>query len=336
MIIARTPFRLPLGGGSTDLPSYYREHGGFVFGVAIDMHFDAMIRRTRVDDQIHFQYTESEAVDSVDELKHNIGREALKIVGVDRAVNVTFKADTPAGTGLGSSGACAVSLLNVLHAYRGNPQTPAVLADEAFSVTERLGWGDGKQDPYLCAFGGFTAMHIAPSGNAQIIRPEIEASTIECFLRNTFLFYTGVRRRSLDILQEQGQQPIIELKHRIKEIGLQIFDAFESGNLSDFGELMDIHWEVKRRFSAKMSNPEFDRIYELAKSSGALGGKILGAGGGGYFMFYCESPSHTALRQAMKEAGLREVRFGIDWAGTRIMLNTLNAIPMCYSREGQR
>lgn len=324
MLIIRTPFRFPLGGGSTDLPSYYQKYGGFVFGVAVNLYFDVFVRRPVVDEKIHFQYTSYEAVNSADELKHNIGREALRLTGIDKAVDVTFKADIPAGTGLGSSGACAVSLLNALYTYQGQPHQSQFLAEKAFEITERLDWGDGKQDPYLVAFGGFTSLEISPDGQVEVYQPRISQPTIEEFLDTTIVFYTGIRRDSIPILKQQNQARALELKHEIKVIGRDILSAFETGDLRDFGLLLNEHWQIKKELSDQISNSDFDEIYDLAIANGALGGKLMGAGGGGFFMFYCrDKQARLKVSQTLTGLGLKGISFGIDYGGSRVLLNVL-------------
>src|SRR3989338_6400692 len=206
IIVSRTPFRIPLGGGSTDLPSYYSKHGGFIFGVAVNAYFDVFLRKPLTDDNIYFQYSQYESVTSPKKLVHNIGREALLMAGVKSSVSVAFKADTPAGTGLGSSGSCAVSLLNALFYTRSIEKTKQELAEHAFQITQNLGWPDGKQDPYVAAMGGFVAFEIAKNGVATFLRPKISAKTKNAFFENSLFFYTGVSRVSTPILAAQDKE----------------------------------------------------------------------------------------------------------------------------------
>lgn len=324
MIITRTPLRISLGGGSTDLPSYYEKFGGFIFGVATKMYFDVFVRILRFDRKIHFQYSSYEAVDSVSELKHNIGREVLRLVNWTGGVDVTFKADTPAGTGLGSSGSCAVGLLNALTIFQQNPRLPQELAEMSFQVTQNLGWSDGKQDPYLAALGGFAVLRIAEDGRVGIERPHIKPSTAGMFSRRCLLFYTGVRRDSNDVLKDQDKGKVFELKHRTRKIGELVLAAFERGDLDCFGELMHEHWRIKKEMSGLISSNDFDDIYNLARSSGASGGKLLGAGGGGYFLFYCPSEGgRESVRVTLSSAGLVEMPLEIDCVGTRVLLNVM-------------
>jgi len=322
LIIAQTPLRISLGGGSTDLPSYYEKFGGFVFGVSIQCYMHMMLKRLPMDDRIQFNYRKQELVCSVDELRHDIGREALRIAGIDRAISVTFNADSPAGTGLGSSGSCAVGLLNGLFALKGERKPPDFLAEKAFEITQRLGgdWAhDGKQDPYLAAYGGFTVLHIDRDGSVRVEKPLIKDRVRDKFLRSSLLFYTGVKRKgsSMEILREQSADRVLELKHRTKAIGIAILEAFKTGDLDAFGLLMDEHWRVKQKMSAKISNDRFDRLYEIAKENGALGGKLIGAGGGGYFLFYCSDEAIGRVERAMVSQGLRRAPLAIDYDGSR-------------------
>jgi D-glycero-alpha-D-manno-heptose-7-phosphate kinase len=319
MILTKTPFRIPLGGGSTDLPFYYQKYGGFIFGCAITLYFKVFLAASAIDDYIHFDYSSYEAVKSIKDLKHNIGREALKIAGVEKSVVITFQSDTPAGTGLGSSGSCAVGLLNALHAFKQESVSAEKLAQEAFQITQNLGWPDGVQDPYLAALGGLTVLEIAKTGKVNWHHLEVGKLTIDKFLRRTLLFYTGVKRDSIDILKEQSSKKVLEIKHRTKKIGRQILQSFLSDNLDDFGLLMDEHWRIKKEMSDKMSSNKFDEIYNLAKAAGALGGKLLGAGGGGYFLFYCPEKRIESVASILLKAGLRQVSFQIDYQGTRFI-----------------
>lgn len=324
IIVSRTPFRIPLGGGSTDLPSYYSKYNGFIFGVAINAYFDVFLRKPLTDDNIYFQYSQYESVDSAKKLTHNIGREALKMSGVGKAVSVAFKADTPAGTGLGSSGSCAVSLLNALFHSRGISKTKQELAEHAFQITQNLGWPDGKQDPYVAALGGFVAFEIAKNGAVSFLKPKISEKTKKAFFENSLFYYTGVSRVSTPILAAQDKAKVLELKHKTKGLGYQIYACFERDDLDTFGVLMDEHWENKKRMSGQMSNTRFDTMYAAAKKAGALGGKIMGAGGGGYFMLYCpDGKKKEAVRRALKKFSMREVRFAVDAKGARVKTITI-------------
>lgn len=321
VIVTQTPLRIPLGGGSTDVRSYYEKFGGFIFGVAIDFYIHVFLKRLRMDRRIQFHYTSCEVVEKLAEVKHNLGKEALRMTGIDHSISITFNADTPAGTGLGSSGSYAVGLLNGLYALLGQTIDPNFLAEQAFRVTDNLGWEDGKQDPYLAAHGGFTVLNIDKDGHVEVKKPIIAIETVQHFQSHALLFYTGVVRRGQanDILKDQRQRgtPVLELKHQTKAIGFEILRAFEIGDLDLFGRLMDEHWKIKRKMSSMISSDSFDDVYRLAKENGALGGKLLGAGGGGYFMFYCpDEAAINRVRLAMERAGLVSVNFEIDYHGS--------------------
>lgn len=329
MIVARTPFRIPLGGGSTDLPSYYREHGGFIFACAINLYMYITLSRPPIDDFIRFKYSESEEVETLDNLRHQLGREALRAMGITKGIEVASVADVPHGTGLGSSGSYMVCLLHALHGLKGENPEKHTLAEMACHLTMNvLGLPDGKQDPYIGALGGFSVLEIGRDGSVHFRRANISEKTRGEFEHNALLFYTGTQRESKDILAEQakktaeGNRDIVEQKHELKEIGKKVLAAFESGSLSEFGRLMDYHWNVKKRISSKMSSDRFDALYELAKRQGALGGKIMGAGGGGFFLFYAERENRARVRQAMLQEGLREVGFKVDMEGTKIITST--------------
>jgi D-glycero-alpha-D-manno-heptose-7-phosphate kinase len=318
IILVRVPFRISLGGGSTDLPSYYRKYGGFVFGVTINLYMDILIKSTKSDNLIHVHYRQFETVDHPKKVEHELAREALLALGINNSVAISFKADTPAGTGLGSSGACVVALLKGLSVFAGKKISNKIAAEKSFSITRKLGLPDGPQDPYLCSMGGFTALNISKDGNIKITKPKIEEEISKKFFDNTLFFYTGVKRDSSKILVAQDNKKALELKHKTKSIGLEIYESFKTGDLESFGTLLDDHWRIKREISGQISNPIFDEIYEKAKRAGALGGKIMGAGGGGYFMFYCGSKKvKNNVRQVLKTSRMKEMFFNLDPLGAR-------------------
>lgn len=328
MILTRTPFRLPLGGGSTDLPAYYEQYGGFIFSVAINLYLYLGVNRPPADDLIRLKYRESEEVERLTELKHTIARAALQRTGVSKMIEISSMADISDGTGLGSSASYLIGLLNALHTLKGENISRHHLAEEAFAIaTEDLGLPDGKQDFYLAAFGNFCVLDIKPDGKVNVSPPHISRHTQQEFENRTLLFYTGVRRSSVEILKEQqvkvreNTDNAVELKHQIKRIGHDILTVFENGNLDRFGELLDEHWQLKRQMSQKMSSDRFDEIYEQTKRAGALGGKIVGAGGGGFFLVYCQDGTQTAVRNIFASAGMREIEYRVDAGGTKVLLN---------------
>jgi D-glycero-alpha-D-manno-heptose-7-phosphate kinase len=330
MIITRTPFRITLGGGGTDLPSYYSRYGGFILGAAIDKYMFVNVNRPVVDDLVRVKYSRSETVAHRDELQHEIAREALRLAGIERGVEIASMADVPAGTGLGSSSCYAVGLLHALHTLCRTPVDFEMLAEEACRLEiEILAKPIGKQDQYMASFGGLTALEIEPDGNVKVERARISETTLEDLTRNLLAFYTGTERSSLDILGEQSrgaalpQSQVTESLHAIKEMGYRIREMLEAGDLSRFGCELGRHWQAKKKLSTRVSNPHFDELYALAKQNGALGGKISGAGGGGFFVFYTER-KHQQLRDAMRAAGLREMRYHFDFEGSKVVANLGN------------
>jgi len=327
MIITRTPFRITLGGGGTDLPSYYERHGGFIFAAGINKYMFINVNRPIVDDLVRLKYTKSETVEHRDGLQHELAREALRLAGFDRAIEITSMADVPAGTGLGSSSCYVVGLLNALHTLNRQAVGLAELAEEACGIEIGvLRKPIGKQDQYMAAFGGLTVLEVARDGSVRVSPAQVSPTTMDDLQRNLLAFYTGSDRASTDILAEQSrsvatEQPaVVESLHRIKETGYRILEALQAGDLTRFGLLLDEHWESKKKLSARVTNHRFDEIYRLAKENGALGGKLSGAGGGGFFVFYTET-GHTRLRRALQTAGLREMRYRFEFEGTKVMVN---------------
>jgi D-glycero-alpha-D-manno-heptose-7-phosphate kinase len=328
VILTRTPFRIPLGGGSTDLPAYYEQHGGFIFAVTINLYMYIGLNRPPMDDLIRVKYHESETVASPDELRHNLVRGALKRTGFDKMIEITSQADVPDGTGMGSSASYLVGLLNALHVLKELNTSRKQLAEMAFEIaTKDLGLPDGKQDFYAAAMGNFSVLEIESDGTTRASLGHVTSDTQRDFENNCLLFYTGVRRSSSELLKEQqtklkdNETKALALKHEIKRIGRAVLAAFESGDLETFGRLMDEHWRVKRDMSQKMSNSAFDDVYEKVKQAGALGGKILGAGGGGFFLVYAQPDAQKKVRAEFESVGMREMPFKVDAGGTHVIIN---------------
>jgi len=326
MIIARSPLRITLGGGGTDLPSYYEKFGGFLIAAAIDKYVYITLHDTFVPDMI-VKYSELERVDDAKDLKHPIIRESFGLLGLDgRSMELTSMADIPAGTGLGSSSSFTTSLLKALHAHKRNLVHPAELAAQACEIElNRLKEPIGKQDQYIAAYGGITCFKFLPNGGVEAWPLKLSAEMRNNLEDNLLLFFTGYSRSASTILKEQDQksksndQSMIENLHFVKDLGLQSQKALESGNLTEFARLMDVHWQRKKQRSGGMSNPKINEWYDLAMKNGALGGKLIGAGGGGFLMFYAEE--RTKLRHAMTQAGLQEVRFRFDFEGTKLVIS---------------
>jgi D-glycero-alpha-D-manno-heptose-7-phosphate kinase len=324
MIITRTPLRISLGGGGSDLPSYYREHGGFVLSAAIDKYVYITLHETFQPEYL-IKYSITEVVQTIDQIKHPIIREALRLVPVAAPhLEIVSMSDIPAGTGLGSSGSFTISLLRALHTLNKDFVSRQVLAEQACHIEiDLLGEPVGKQDQYIASFGGITSFEFRQDGGVDVTPVSLSSETLYNLEDNLLLFFTGFTRSASAILAEQDQKTrggdsgMIDHLHQIKQFGYESKEAIEQGDLRRFAAIMHEHWERKKYRSKSMTNPEIDRYYEIARANGALGGKLIGAGGGGFLMLYTEDK--TRLRHALREAGLREVRMRFDFEGTTLM-----------------
>jgi D-glycero-alpha-D-manno-heptose-7-phosphate kinase len=325
VIITRSPLRITLGGGGTDLPSYYRGNGGgFLIAAAIDKYVYITLHETFAQELI-LKYSKLERVARVDDIQHPLIREALRTVGIEQAnLEIASMADIPAGTGLGSSGSFTTALLKALHTYRKNLVDPGELARQACAVElDRLGEPVGKQDQYIAAYGGITCFRFEPDETVAAAPLRLSAETAYALEDNLMLFFTGTCRAASSVLKDQDQRSRQNDREMIlnldftKQLALASQEALEKGELREFARLLDLHWQRKRKRSSGISNGEIDRLYELARASGAHGGKLIGAGGGGFLMFYTEDK--LRLRQAMSRAALREVRFRFDFEGTKVL-----------------
>jgi len=326
MIIARSPLRVTLGGGGTDLPSYYDKFGGFLISAAIDRYVYITLHRTFQPGYI-IKYSLMERAQRIDKIKHPIIRESLKLLGMDNNyLEIASMADIPAGTGLGSSGSFTTALLKALHTYKRNLIHPKELAEQACDIEiNKLGEPIGKQDQYIAAYGGITCFEF--SRRAVKAYPlKIEKEILYDLEDNLLLFFTGYTRSASGILKEQhhksktNDRQMIENLHFIKQLGVESKRALEKGDLNKFGELMNVHWEHKKKRSSSMSNAKINDWYDLALKNGALGGKLIGAGGGGFLMFYVSDG--VKLRRTMTEVGLEEVRFRFDFEGTKVIVQS--------------
>jgi D-glycero-alpha-D-manno-heptose-7-phosphate kinase len=324
MIITRSPLRITLGGGGTDLPSYYREYSGFLIAAAIDRYVYVTVMRPFVPG-IFLKYSKLEHVEQVDEVQHPIIREAIRILDFKTPqLEITTLADIPAGTGLGSSGSFTTALLKALYAHRRRLLHPNELAELACEIEiNKLKEPIGKQDQYIAAYGGITCFRFHTNDSVEATPLKISMDTLFDLEDNLLLFFTGFSRSAGSILKdqqsrtEQADREMIQNLHYVKELGLRSQRALEEGNPRLFGELMHEHWEHKKRRSGGMSNSHIDEWYALGLANGAVGGKLVGAGGGGFLLFYAEDRSR--LRQAMAHAGLEEVRFRFDFEGTKVL-----------------
>ena len=326
MIIVRSPLRISMGGGGTDLPSYYRKFGGFLIASAIDKYIYITIHDTFGEEMI-IKYSKLEKIREITKIEHPIIRETIKLLGIKNInMEISSMADIPAGTGLGSSGSFTTALLQALHAYKRNLVHPHELAVQACHVEiDILKEPIGKQDQYIAAYGGITCFEFHRDDKVKAYPLKIDKETLYNLEDNLLLFFTGYSRSASGILKDQHEKSnkddkvMLENLHFIKDIGYKTKDALESGNLREFASLMDAHWQKKRERTKGMSNDKINEWYEIAKDNGALGGKLIGAGGGGFLMFYAEEK--VKLRHVMREAGLKEVRFKFDFEGTKVIVS---------------
>jgi D-glycero-alpha-D-manno-heptose-7-phosphate kinase len=325
MIIARSPLRLTLGGGGTDLPSYYREHGGHLLAGSIDKYVYVTVHRTFADEMV-LRYSSIERVKHTSEIAHPIIREALQILQLEgEPLEITTMADIASGTGLGSSGSFGTAILKALHRYRREVISQRELAEMACHIEiDRLQEPVGKQDQYTAAFGGVNCYEYRIDGTVVVTPLRLSEDTLTLFRRQVLLFGTGITRRAPDILREQQtktlghDQAMVDNLHYIKELGYRSKTALERADMTEFGRLLHQHWQHKKMRSKEMTNPFIEQCYQRAMDAGCLGGKLIGAGGGGFLMFCTEDP--LALRATMKEIGLQELGYDFEFEGTSLLL----------------
>jgi len=327
MIVSRAPVRFSLGGGGTDLPSYSREHGGFVVAAAVDKFVFVCVAR-RFQDTIRLAYSESEIVESVGQLKHRIFREALRKSGIQRGIELHSLADVPANTGLGSSSSFTVALVNGLHAYKREFVPVEQLAREACELEiDILKEPIGKQDQYIAAYGGVSAMTFHPDGSVDVERLPLRDDVIDELESNLVIYYSGVERAAATVLNEQAKSittnkdDAVQRMHRIKALGHETKRILISGKTETYGEMLHEHWTNKRALASNMADSTIDEHYDAARKAGAIGGKLMGAGGGGFFMFYVRPADRRRVQETLVARGLRPMRFRFDFDGARIMAN---------------
>jgi D-glycero-alpha-D-manno-heptose-7-phosphate kinase len=327
MIVSRAPVRFSLGGGGTDLPSYSSEHGGFLVAAAIDKYVYVSANR-RFYDSIRLAYSKTETVNSVDQIDHRIFREALRLSQIAQGIELTSVADVPPNSGLGSSSTFTVALLNALHTYKHEFISSQQLAEEACRIEiDILKEPIGKQDQYIAAYGGVTAFTFNKDGSVEVERVAIRPEVLDELQSNLLIFYSGVERAAASVLSQQGQNirsnqgQAVERMHRIKELGYETRRILERGDIDSYGELLHEHWMNKKKLASNMSDPAIDEHYEAARAAGAIGGKLMGAGGGGFFMFYTAPADRRRVYAALTARGLRPLRFQFDTSGARIVAN---------------
>lgn len=326
MIVSKAPVRISLGGGGTDLKSYYSKYGGFLVAGAINKYVFVSINR-RFYDSIRLSYSKTEIVDEMSQIKHNIFREALRLLGIKKGIEIVSIADVPSNCGLGTSSSFTVALLNGLHSYTRNYLTLSELAEEACKIEiDILKQPIGKQDQYVASFGGFNAYWFDADGKVKVEPVRISYEKLLYLENNILLFYIGGNRKTSDILMEQDANSkkddaeTIENLHKIKQIGLLTKKTFEKGDIDTFGELLHEHWSAKKRLSSNITNWRIDEIYELGRKNGALGGKIVGAGGGGFLLFYCPGNKERLIK-AMEKISLRPMWCRFEFEGVRVVFN---------------
>ena len=326
MIISRSPLRITLGGGGTDLPSYYKKNGGFIISAAINKYVYVTITRP-FKEGIYLKYSKIEKVKKISQIYHPIIREVLKLQKLKTPqIEITTLTDIPSGTGLGSSGSFTTGLVKALYAHKKKLILPQDLAELACHIEiDKLKEPIGKQDQYISSYGGVNCFYFKKNGKVLVEPLKISHKSLLDLEDNLLIFFTGYSRNASDILKEQDkktekeEEKMLENLNFIKELGLKSKKYLESGNLNKFGELMNLHWEYKQSRSKRMTNKKISQSYNEALKNGAIGGKLVGAGGGGFLMFYTNN--REKLRKKMIQNGLEEVRFGFDFQGARTVLS---------------
>lgn len=326
MIISKTPIRIPIGGGGTDLPSFYSKHGSYYISTAIDKYIYIIVQERKFHEDFLIKYSISEKTKHVEAIKNGLVRESLKLLKIEQPLEIVSIADLSGQTGLGSSASFTVGLLNALHAYKREVVSPIQIAEEACHIAmDILKLPSGKQDEYICATGGFTSFKISKTGRVKVVQDEFDQDFLRELEHCLYIFYTGITRNSKDILKIQKEKSeinnsdVIDNLKAVQSLGYEIKNSLKNKNYHLFGELLHKHWLIKRTRSGT-TNSKIDRWYDLALKNGAVGGKIMGAGGGGFFLFYCERDA-PRLINVLEKSGLKHIPFNFDWNGTRIIAN---------------
>ncbi len=322
MIVSRTPLRISFVGGGTDLPDFYEEHGGAVVSTAIDKWIHVIVAR-RFEGDVRVSYSQTEIVDSASEVEHALVRESMRLTGVPRGVEIVTLADVPSrGTGLGSSSTVTVGLLNALYAFQGVYKSPLQLAEEAARIEiEILAKPIGRQDQYAAAVGGFNLIEFLPRGGGVRVEPVIcRTETLKRLQRSLLLFYTGRQRSADEVLHGQlhavRDGHALQALERMRDLAFELRERLGAGEADALGPLLHENWELKRGLTGGISDEVVDRWYEQAREAGATGGKILGAGGGGFLLLFAAPERQTAVRAALP--ALRELPLRFAAQGTHI------------------
>jgi D-glycero-alpha-D-manno-heptose-7-phosphate kinase len=319
MIISRTPLRVSFAGGGTDMEDFYKEDGGAVTSTAINRYMYITVNK-KFDSAIRVSYSSTENVEHVDHIKHPIVREALKLTGITKGIEITSMADVPAKTGMGSSSSYAVGLLNALYAYKGEFKSPDFLAEQACKIEIELCKEPiGKQDQYIAAFGGVQHIQFNKDGSVFVDPVICSAETKKALEEGTMLFYTGVTRPASTILTEQKKNIVdkMEILKKMKAQAEMVKDALIQGDLNKFGSLLNEGWQLKRQLAGGITSTDIDKHYDEAIKAGAIGGKLLGAGGGGFLMFFCPPEKQDDVRRAL--TGLKETTLALEPQGSKII-----------------
>lgn len=322
MIITKTPFRISFVGGGSDISDFYRRSAGAVLSTAIDKYMYISSHRFFDSDKIRVKYSQTETVDDIEQMKHPIFREVLRKFEVKGAIEISSNADIPAGTGLSSSSSFTVGLLHNMHTVRGRFTTKKQLAEEACEIEiGKLKEPIGKQDQYAAAFGGLNVIRFEPSEEVSIEPIHLNKRTYEALQASLLLFYIGQPRRASDILSEQkknmNERRKFDTLRKMVELVWQLRESLYSDNLEQFGRVLHQNWLLKRQLASKITNPAIDEIYEAGLENGALGGKVLGAGGGGFMLFCCLPAQQHRLREAM--SGFKEMKFKFESGGSKLI-----------------
>lgn len=325
MIIVRTPLRLPLGGGGTDLPFFYPKYGGELITASINKYIYVLVSNRKFHNEFRISYSKTENVSEVKDIENTRIKEALKLLDIKEPLEIVTISEVPGGSGLGSSSAFLVGLLNALHAYKREMVSSKTIAEEASQIEiNLLKEPIGKQDQYASSLGGINNLKINKNGVVSSSPINISYFLLRELENNLHMFFTGIIRNASEVINDQAKIFCSEEKEnhmlQIKEIGLDIKTALEKGDLKKFGRLLNLHWEIKKKTSNKISDPRIDSWYDLALKNGSLGGKIMGAGGGGFFIFYCDNNTNEFIKK-MEESGLIHVPFQFDFDGSKTILN---------------